>query len=55
MQKEMRFRVAKDLHKRFKIVCEYRDLSVPRQAAELIRQFVEIQEKNLIADKTIMR
>ena len=45
----MRILMPEDIYKRFKILCIYKDLSVPKQTAELIRKFVEVQEKNIEA------
>lgn len=45
--KEMRFLLEKKLTKRFRVICAQLELSVPKQMAELIRNFVEIQEENL--------
>ena len=44
--KEMRLRVPENLATRFRIICLEKRLSVPKQTAALIRQFVEIQEEN---------
>lgn len=46
LTKEMRFRVSTKLWTRYKILCLKNKLSIPRQTAELIRKFVEIQELN---------
>lgn len=46
--KEMRLRVPENLATRFRIICLEKKLSVPKQTAALIRQFVEIQEENNI-------
>jgi len=45
-QHEMRFRIPFVLYKRFKILCTKLDLSIPKQTAALINNFVEIQEEN---------
>lgn len=42
--KELRFKIHPVLYKRFKVICAQRDLSIPKQAAELIRKFVETME-----------
>lgn len=42
----VRIRVNEELYKRYKIVCIEKDLSVPKQTAALIKNFVEIQEEN---------
>lgn len=46
MEKIVRIRIHPHLYKRFKVICSQRDLSIPRQTAELIRKFVEVQEEN---------
>jgi len=45
--KELRVQIPKDLHTKFKILCIEMDLSMPKQTAQLIEQFVTIQEDNL--------
>jgi hypothetical protein len=45
-EKEMRFRVSENLYKRYKLLCTEKDLSIPKQTAALIKNFVEIQEEN---------
>lgn len=45
-ERVIRMRVHEHLYKRFKIICAEKDLSMPKQNAELIRKFVEIQEEN---------
>lgn len=47
---EIRIRIPKELLKSYKVICVEKDLSLPKQTAELIRKFVEIQEetKNLM-------
>lgn len=42
----VRIRISRHLYKRFKILCAVKDLSMPKQTAELIRKFVEVQEEN---------
>lgn len=42
----VRIRIHPHLFKRFKIVCVKNDLSIPKQTAELLRKFVEVQEEN---------
>lgn len=48
MQQEciVRIKIPPHLYKRYKIVCAQNDLSIPKQTAELIRKFVEMQEEN---------
>ncbi len=46
---ELRFRISKDLFKRYKIICAQLDLSIPKQGEELIKQFVDAQEENALA------
>lgn len=45
--KHLRVRIPDDLFKRYKHVCVDMLLTLPKQTAELIRHFVEVQEKNL--------
>lgn len=45
-QGNKRVRIPDDLYKRYKVICTELDLSIPKQSAELVRQFVEIQEEN---------
>jgi len=45
--KELRVQIPKELHTKFKILCIEMDLSMPKQTAQLIEQFVTIQEDNL--------
>lgn len=42
----VRIRIPEVLFKKFKIVCAEKDLSIPKQTAELIRKFVEIMKVN---------
>jgi hypothetical protein len=42
----MRVRIPESLYKRFRLLCVIKDLSVPKQTAALLKQFVEIQEEN---------
>ena len=44
---ELRIRVPATLYKRMKIVCAVLDLSIPKQTASLIWNFVEVQEMNI--------
>jgi len=46
-EKVMRFRIPVDIFKRYKVLLVKMDLSFPKQTTELIRKFVEVQEKNL--------
>lgn len=46
MAKWVRVRVPDELLIRFKTHCAKKDLSVPKQIAELLRKFVEIQDQN---------
>jgi len=57
MEKEhlLRVRIPKDLYKRYKLLCVEGDLSVPKQTAEIIRHFVEIQESNIEKIKNVKR
>jgi len=45
-EKIIRMRIPDLLYKKFKIICAERDLSMPKQTAQLIRKFVEIDEEN---------
>jgi hypothetical protein len=45
-EKVARIRIHPHLYKRYKILCAKNDLSIPKQTAELIRKFVEVQEEN---------
>jgi hypothetical protein len=45
-KKIIRMAIHPHLYKRFKVICAEKDLSMPKQNAELIRKFVEIQEDN---------
>ena len=45
-EKVIRMRIHPHLYKRYKVICAKRDLSLPKQTAELIRKFVEVQEEN---------
>jgi len=44
--KQLKIRVHPDLHRRFLILCLQNRLSHSKQMNELIRNFVEIHEKN---------
>lgn len=46
-ERVVRMRIHPHLYKRYKIICTEKGLSLPRQTAELIRKFVDIQEENL--------
>lgn len=46
-EKVIRMRVHPVLYKKYKIICAHYDLSMPKQTAALIREFVKIQEVNL--------
>ena len=43
---EMRFEIPKDIFKRYKIICTKLDLSIPKQTAAIIENFVKVQEEN---------
>lgn len=45
-QKVIRMKIPNVLYKRFKVICAKLELSMPKQNAELIRTFVDIQEEN---------
>lgn len=42
----VRIRVPEILYKKYRTLCSEKDLSIPKQTAELIRKFIEIQENN---------
>lgn len=44
--KVVRIIIPTELYKRYKLQCVRLDLSIPKQTAELIKNFVEIQERN---------
>jgi hypothetical protein len=44
--KILRLRIPYELFTRYKILCIQKELSLPKQTAELIRKFVEIHEEN---------
>ena len=44
--KVVRMIIPDDLYKRYKVLCVQKDLSLPKQTAELIKKFVELQENN---------
>jgi len=45
-EKFFRIRVPEDIHKKFRMHCIKQSVSVPKQATELLRKYVEIQEQN---------
>lgn len=45
-EKILRVRIPYDLFTDYKVLCVQRELSLPKQTAELIRKFVEIHEEN---------
>ncbi len=45
-EREMRFRIAEDIFKRYRLICIEKDLSIPKQTADIIKHFVEVQEEN---------
>ena len=52
-EKVIRLRLPLRIYKRFKVICAEKDLSMPKQNTELIKQFVEVQEKNLMIEKDL--
>jgi len=46
-QLELRVRLTAELLHRYQIVCVKNKLSLPKQTAAIIKDFVEIQERNL--------
>lgn len=47
IEKFVRFRIPEHLYKRYRVICIKKDLSMPKQTAELIRQFVENLEQEV--------
>lgn len=45
-EKVVRIRIHEHLYRRFKVICAEKDLSIPKQTAELIRKFVETLDEN---------
>jgi hypothetical protein len=43
---ELRLDIPTDLYKEYKILCIQKDLSIPKQTAALIKNFVDIQKEN---------
>jgi hypothetical protein len=43
-EKIIRMKIPHHLYKKYKIICAQKDLSMPKQTAELIRKFIEILE-----------
>lgn len=52
-QHELRFRIPHELYKKYKVVCTEMDISIPRQCAKLIEQFVIVQEENIRLKKSL--
>ncbi len=46
-QREIRLRIPHELYKKYKLICVEMDLSMPRQTAQIIEQFVNVQNDNL--------
>ncbi len=46
-ERTVRLRIPEEIYRRFKVVCAEKNLSMPKQTAELIRQFVEVLEINV--------
>ena len=46
-EKVIRFRLDYAIFKKYKVICAHLDLSMPKQTAELINQFIHIQEENI--------
>lgn len=44
---EMRFAIPKDTYKKYKILCTKLDLSIPKQTAQIIDNFIMLQENNM--------
>ncbi len=45
-ERVVRMRIPEFLFKKFKVICVEKDLSLPKQTAELIRKFIEVDETN---------
>lgn len=45
-EKVIRMRMPDALYKKYKLICVRKDLTMPKQTAQLIRKFVEIDEEN---------
>lgn len=45
--KVIRLRMPTHLYKRYKVICIKKDLSLPKQTADLIRQFVDHLEEEI--------
>lgn len=43
----LRFRITDDLYKKYKVVCAELELSIPKQGAQLIENFVQVQQENI--------
>jgi len=43
---EMRILIPKLVYRKFKSICAEHDLSIPKMTAQLIRNFIEIDESN---------
>jgi hypothetical protein len=41
------YRIENSIYKRYKMICIEMELSITKQTADIIRQFVEIQEENI--------
>lgn len=46
MERVVRIRIPNVLYKKYKMVCAQNDLSIPKQTAQIIRNFIEIDESN---------
>ncbi len=45
-ERVVRIRIPEVLYKKYKLLCVEKDLSIPKQTAQLLRNFLEIQENN---------
>lgn len=45
-EKMVRMRIHESLYKKYRIICIDKGLSMPKQTAQLIRKFIEIDEEN---------
>lgn len=46
-EKAIRIRIPPVLYKKYRTICSHLDLSIPKQTAEMIREFVKVHEKNV--------
>lgn len=51
-ERVVRIRIPEHLFKRYKLICVKKDLSIPKQTAEIIRKFVEVFELADLREKS---